>query len=87
MQIYETLNYRHWDVWEDGAFSHLFIHPAKGNTSAPGKDIMEGEAFDCPQKPFGGDEDYTWSPDSRFVVYVAKKESGTDYAVSTNTDL
>jgi dipeptidyl aminopeptidase/acylaminoacyl peptidase len=52
-----------------------------------GKDIMEGEPFDSPQKPFGGEEDYTWSPDSRFVVYVAKKKAGKDYAVSTNTDL
>lgn len=84
--IYESLNYRHWDEWEDGAYSHLFIH-AVGSSSQEGKDIMEGEAFDCPQKPFGGDEDYTWSPDSRVVVYVTKKKSGTNYAVSTNTDL
>jgi dipeptidyl aminopeptidase/acylaminoacyl peptidase len=87
VQIYESLNYRHWDEWEDGKFSHLFIQPVSGNRSEEGKDIMEGEAFDCPQKPFGGDEDYTWSPDSRLVVYVTKKESGTNYAVSTNTDL
>lgn len=85
VQIYNSLNYRHWDTWEDGAYSHLFVEATQGNGNA--KDIMEGEPFDCPQKPFGGDEDYTWSPDSRYVVYVAKKKSGTDYAVSTNTDL
>jgi dipeptidyl aminopeptidase/acylaminoacyl peptidase len=84
-QIYDNLNYRHWDEWEDGAYSHLFITPLTGNDA--GKDIMEGEPFDCPQKPFGGEEDYTWSPDSKFVVYVTKKESGTAYALSTNTDL
>ncbi len=51
------------------------------------KDIMPNEMFDCPQKPFGGDEDFIWNPDSRHVVYVCKKKTGTAYAVSTNTDL
>src|SRR5690606_24883573 len=50
-------------------------------------DIMKGEPYDCPQKPFGGEEDYVWSPDSKRVVYVAKKKAGTDYAISTNTDI
>lgn len=86
-QIYESLNYRHWDEWEDGAYSHLFVHELNNGTMREGKDIMEGEPHDCPQKPFGGDEDYTWSRDSRFVIYVTKKKSGKDYAVSTNTDL
>ncbi len=86
-QVYESLSYRHWDEWEDGAYSHLFIQSVQDGDDVGGKDIMEGEPFDCPQKPFGGDEDYTWSPDGKSIVYVAKKKSGTDYAVSTNTDL
>lgn len=85
--IYESLNYRHWDEWEDGAYSHLFFHSLNNGDTGEGKDIMEGEPYDCPQKPFGGEEDYTWSPDSRTIVYVTKKKSGKDYAVSTNTDL
>lgn len=86
-QIYETLSYRHWDEWEDGAYSHLFVQSVKDGEQGEGKDIMKDEPFDCPQKPFGGEEDYTWSPDSRFIVYVTKRKSGTDYAVSTNTDI
>ncbi len=86
-QVYESLNYRHWDTWEDGAYSHIFVQAVQEGSNAVAKDIMEGEPFDCPQKPFGGDEDYTWSPDSKFIVYTTKKKSGTEYAVSTNTDL
>jgi dipeptidyl aminopeptidase/acylaminoacyl peptidase len=85
--IYESLNYRHWDEWEDGAYSHLFINKATDDAAEVGKDIMEGEPFDCPQKPFGGDEDFTWNADGTSVVYVTKKKSGTEYALSTNTDL
>lgn len=87
VHIYNTLNYRHWDTWEDGAYNHLFVESLKDGNRGKAIDIMEGQAFDCPQKPFGGDEDYTWSPDSRYIVYVSKKRSGTDYAISTNTDI
>lgn len=87
VQIYGSLNYRHWDTWEDGAFNHLFVHPVADKEVGEGKDIMPNEPYDCPQQPFGGDEDYTWRPDSKRIVYVAKKKFGTEYAVSTNTDL
>jgi dipeptidyl aminopeptidase/acylaminoacyl peptidase len=86
-QIYTTLNYRHWDTWEDGKFSHVFITPISNGKRGEPKDIMVGQAFDSPQKPFGGDEDFIWSPDSKKVLYVAKKSYGTAYAISTNTDL
>ncbi len=84
VQIYNSLNYRHWDTWEDGAFGHLFIEAVDGSTKT---DIMADEPFDCPQKPFGGSEDYTWSPASNKVLYVTKKKSGVEYAKSTNTDI
>lgn len=84
--IYNQLNYRHWDAWEDGAYSHVFIQSVT-DTLDTGIDLMEGKPFDCPQKPFGGDEDYIWSPDGKQVLYVTKKSAGTDYAVSTNSDI
>lgn len=84
-KVYTDLNYRHWDTWEDGKFSHIFIVPLKEGGKP--KDIMEGEPYDCPQKPFGGTEDLAWAPDSKGLVYVSKKKYGKDYAQSTNTDI
>lgn len=87
VQIYDNLGYRHWDEWEDGAFSHVFVHPVENGRPGEGKDIMEGLPYDSPQKPFGGNEDFIWSPDSKSVVYVTKAAYGTKYAESTNTDI
>ena len=85
VQIYESLQYRHWDTWEDGEYSHLFV--AKHDGKDQGVDIMKGKPFTCPTEPFGGSEDFTWSPDSKSIVYVTKEKSGTRYTLSTNTDI
>ena len=87
VQIYESLNYRHWDTWEDGKYDHVFFAPLVNGKAGEATDIMKGELFDCPLKPFGGDEDYIWNPDGKHIVYSTKKKFGTDYVVSTNTDL
>lgn len=84
-QIYDALDYRHWDTWNEGKFNHVFYK--ENNESSVGIDIMNGEPYHSPQKPFGGDEDFVWSPDGKNIVYVSKKKAGTAYATSTNTDL
>jgi dipeptidyl aminopeptidase/acylaminoacyl peptidase len=84
-QIYNGLDYRHWDTWNEGKFNHVFYKENK--EGAIGIDILKGENFDSPQKPFGGDEDYIWSPDSKNILYVCKKKAGTQYAISTNTNI
>src|SRR5690606_23099280 len=71
VQIFDGLDYRHWDTWNEGKYNHIFFTAL--NSGKAGTDIMKDEPYDSPQKPFGGDEDYIWSPDSRRIIYVAKK--------------
>lgn len=84
-QVYTGLDYRHWDTWNDGTHNHVFY--SENKKDAIEIDIMPNEPYDAPQKPFGGDEDYIWSPDGTKIIYVCKKKAGTAYATSTNTDL
>ena len=83
-QLYKTLDHRHWDKWTEGVYNHVFIE-----NIADGKqtDIMEGLPYYCPQEPFGGSDDYIWSNDGKKVLYVTKAKTGTDYVISTNTDI
>ena len=85
VQIYNGLDYRHWDTWNNGNHNHVFY--AENKEGATPIDIMKGENYDAPQKPFGGDEDFIWTPDGKSIIYVCKKKEGTAYAVSTNTNL
>ena len=87
--IFDNLDYRHWDTYEDGKFNHVMLLPIVNGKADNDKaiDLMKDEPYDCPQKPSGGDEDYVWNPNGKEVVYCTKKLYGTAYAISTNTDL
>lgn len=87
VMIYDNLNFRHWDTFEDGAFGHVFLNTLKDKKVVDSLDLMKDEPFDCPQKPHGGDEDFIWNPNGKEVLYVTKKKYGKDYALSTNTDI
>ena len=87
MKVYDNLMARHWDHWEDGAYSHIFVADYNNGKVGAGKDIMEGEIFEAPLSPYFDAADITFSPCGKMIVYACKKQYGRDFAVSTNSDL
>ena len=84
--IYTDLNHRHWDYFSEGKYNHVFVVNVADKVENA-KDLLDGKMWDSPQRPFGGAEDFVWSPDSAQLLYVTKPMSGAEYAQSTNTDI
>jgi dipeptidyl aminopeptidase/acylaminoacyl peptidase len=86
--IFDKVFVRHWDTWKDGRRNHVFRIPI-GDDGAAGEavDLMSGVDGDCPTIPWGGDGDFTVSPDDRWLVYTAKVVEGSEEVWSTDWDL
>ena len=76
--------FRHWDTWSAGLRNHLFTLPVSGEGEPV--DLARGMNADAPSRPFGGAEEYTFSPDGRTVVFAARA-GGREEPWSTNFDL
>ncbi|VBB46376.1 WD40-like beta Propeller containing protein [uncultured Paludibacter sp.] len=85
-KIVKDLMYKHWDEWVE-TVPHPFIADIVGGKLENVKDILEGEPYESPMKPFGGIEQLAWSPDGKTVAYTCRKKTGKEYALSTNSDI
>ena len=86
-RLVDDLMYKHWDEWVT-SIPHPFLADFSASSEiSDAKDIMEGEPYECPMKPFGAAESFAWNPDSKSLVYVSRKLKGQDYAFSTNSDI
>ena len=84
--IVTDLMYKHWDEWVIGA-PHPFVADFDGNSISNIKDILEGEPYESPMRPWGGIEQLAWSPAGDKVAYTCRKKTGLAYAISTNSDI
>ena len=84
--IITDLMYKHWDEWVTTA-PHPFVADFDGKSISNPVDVMEGELFESPMKPFGSIEQLAWNTTSDKIAYTSRKKTGKEYAISTNSDI
>ncbi|MGE3820113.1 MAG: alpha/beta fold hydrolase [Isosphaeraceae bacterium] len=82
VRIFDDLMFRHWQAWDEGKRSHLFVCDA---TTGEAWDLTPNLEVNTPPAPFGGSTDYAWSADGKELAFTA--EPLKDLAWSTNTDV
>ena len=95
--MHEDLMYKHWDEWTETAPQPFvcdleITYYGEGERIKTAKigeqvNILEGTAYECPMKPFGGVEQLAWNPNNEEIAYTCRKKTGLEYAISTNSDI
>ena len=87
-RIYDDLMSRHWDYWDEGDYSHIFIADLTPAGLANDKDIIGAEAaWDAPLAPYFDTAEIAWSNDGKKLAYTCKPLTGAEYALSTDSDI
>lgn len=88
VRVYDDLMVRHWDYWDDGSYLHIFAADFRDGKIAEGKDIIgEESAWDAPLAPYFDCGEIRLSPDGQLLAYTCKPLKGTEYALSTDSDI
>ena len=85
-RIIEDLMYKHWDEWVS-TMPHPFIAKVTAQPITEGLDLLAGEPYEAPMRPFNGIEDIAFSPDGNLIAYACRKKTGLEYSLSTNSDI
>ncbi|MBB3225419.1 dipeptidyl aminopeptidase/acylaminoacyl peptidase [Luteibacter sp. Sphag1AF] len=82
--VYDKIFVRHWDTWADGRRAQLYV----ADVTAGSQPLLlsRGIDGDVPSKPFGGDDEFSFSPDGR-TVYFDARIAGKSEPWSTNFDV
>ncbi|PMQ04649.1 Prolyl tripeptidyl peptidase [Dyella sp. AD56] len=86
-RVFDQLPIRHWNQWEDGNRSQLFLLPLHdGQAIGPGCAVAPTLVGDVPSQPSGGKEETAWGADGK-SIYFSLRAAGPIEPLSTNTDI
>ena len=86
--VYDRMFVRHWDAWDDGRLNRVFVAALADGEGVAGEPVLLAPELhaNVPSRPFGGSEEYTWSPDAASVVLSARLAEASE-PWSTDFDL
>ncbi len=86
-RIYDDLMCRHWNYWDEGSYLHIFVGDFSDRVTE-GVDIIGADAaWDAPLAPYFDMGEIAWNHAGTMLAYTCKKLTGTEYAVSTDSDI